>query len=154
MANDRTIEDAMHTSLPGSPMPLSSNFGSSDDSAPDLERKGSRISTWEDTSNEMAAQLAHMPLFLQSVSRVESCVQTLSQTVAAMTTQVTSIEQIVGSLAARVAALETGAVSASSVSGSPSGSWPLPGQIDGSTATGSRDPSSLDEHRNTRRRVP
>ena len=93
MANDRTIEDAMHTSLPGSPMPLSSNFGSSDGSAPDLERKGSRISTWEDTSNEMAAQLAHMPLFLQSVSRVESCVQTLSQTVAAITTQVTSLHR-------------------------------------------------------------
>ena len=28
MANDRTCEDAMHTSLPGSPTPLSSNFGS------------------------------------------------------------------------------------------------------------------------------
>ena len=39
----------------------------------------------------------------QSVSRFESCVQTLSQTV---TTKVTSIEHVVGGLAARVASLK------------------------------------------------
>ena len=58
---------------------------------------------------------------------------------AILTTKVTSIEHVVGGLAARVAALEAGAISASSVSGSPTGSCPLPGQLGGSTATGSRD---------------
>ena len=72
---------------------------------------------------------------------------------ATITAKVTSIEQVVGGLAARVAALEAGAVSASSVSGSPSASWPLPGQIDGSTATVSRDPDSSEEGRNIRRRL-
>ena len=71
MANARTLEDALHASLPGSPTPLSSNCGSPGGSAPGLERMGSRPSTWEDKINEMAAQLAQMPLFLQSVSRVE-----------------------------------------------------------------------------------
>ena len=113
MANDRTFEDAMHTSL----------SGSADGSVPDLGRPSTLPSTMEDKINEMAAQLAQIPLFLQSVSRVESCVQTLSQTVAA---EVTSMEQIVGRFAARVAALVTGAASASSVSGS-ARSWPLPG---------------------------
>ena len=62
MANDRTYEDAMHTSLPVSPTPLPSNFGS----PLDLERTGSRPSTWKDKINEIYFQL---PLFLQSVSR-------------------------------------------------------------------------------------
>ena len=35
----------------------------------------------------------------------------------------------------------------------PSGSWPLPGQSDGSTAMVSRDPGSSEEGRNTRRRL-
>ena len=71
MADTRAFEDAVHTSLPGSPTPLSSNFGSLDGLALDLERTGSRARTWEDKINDMAAQLAQMPLFLQSVSRVE-----------------------------------------------------------------------------------
>ena len=41
-ANDRTFEDAMHTSLLGSPTPLSSNLVSPDGSAPDLDRVGVR----------------------------------------------------------------------------------------------------------------
>ena len=85
MANDRTLEDAMYTSLPRSPMPLSSNFGSHNGSAPDLERSSSRSSTWQDKINEIYLQL---PLFLQNVSRIETCVQTLSQTMAAITTTV------------------------------------------------------------------
>ena len=53
MANARTFDDAMHTSLPGSPVPdLSSNFGSPDNSAPDLQRMGGRSSTLDDKVNE------------------------------------------------------------------------------------------------------
>ena len=43
------------------------------------------------------------------------------------------------SFSARMCKIKTGAVSTASVSGSPSGSWPLPGQVDGSTAAGSHD---------------
>ena len=43
----------MRTSLLGSPTPaLFSNLGSPDGSTPDLERTGSRSSTWEDTIND------------------------------------------------------------------------------------------------------
>ena len=42
MAEDRTCEDAMHTSLLGSPTSLSSNFGSPDGSVPDLDIVGVR----------------------------------------------------------------------------------------------------------------
>ena len=41
MATDRAREDAMHTSLPGSP-PLSSNVGSPDGSGHDLDGMGTR----------------------------------------------------------------------------------------------------------------
>ena len=85
---------------------------------------------------------------LRSSSQRSPC----SQSVATITTKIASMEIVVGGLAARVAALEAGAISASSVSGS-AGSWPLPGRTDGSTATGSRDPSASDENRNTRRRL-
>ena len=46
-ATDRTFEDAGQTTLPGSPTPLSSNFGSPKGSAPDLEKTGSRLGTME-----------------------------------------------------------------------------------------------------------
>ena len=50
--------------------------------------------------------------------------------------RLTEMEQ---SFSARMCKIKTGAVSTASVSGSPSGSWPLPGQVDGSTAAGSHD---------------
>ena len=154
MANARTFDEAMYTSLPGSPVAaLSSNFGSPDGSDPDLERMGGRSRTLDDKVNEKLSQLTPLPLITRSVSGLESCVQTVSQSMATITTKVTSIEQLAGGLAARVAALEAGALSASSVSGSPIGSWPLPGQLDGSTGTGSRDRGSLDENRKTRRKL-
>ena len=37
MVNDRTFEDAMHTTLEGTPMPVSSNVGSPCCVAPDFE---------------------------------------------------------------------------------------------------------------------
>ena len=98
MANARTFEDAVHTSLPGSPTPLSNNFGSPDGSAPDIERTGSRSSTRAENQRKSPYSLRKMPLFLQSVSRVENWVHTLSQSMATVTT----IEQVVGGLAARV----------------------------------------------------
>ena len=44
-----------------------------------LERTGSRSSTGEDKMNEMSLQLAQMPLLLQSGSRIENYIQTVSQ---------------------------------------------------------------------------
>ena len=93
------------------------------------------------------------PIFLQNASRIENCVQTITQTVAAQTTEITKIEQIVERLLARVTILETGAASGS---GGPDSarSWNVLGQSDGSTATGflgSHGPGSSDDNRNTRR---
>ena len=62
------------------------------------------------------------------------------------------MEHNFSALSARTCKIETNAVSASSVSGS-ARSWPLPGQVDGSTAVGSHDPGSSEEGRNTRRRL-
>ena len=80
------IDDASDRPMPPSPVQLSSsNFGSPDGSAPDLERTSFRPSTMEDKINEIYLQL---PLFLQNVSRIENCVQPLSQTVSALTTNI------------------------------------------------------------------
>ena len=68
MADDRTFEDAIHSSLLDSPAPLSSNVGSPYGSAPDLERTGSRSSTMDEKINEIYIQLL---LFLQNASRIE-----------------------------------------------------------------------------------
>ena len=76
-------------------------------------------------------------MLAQGFSRFESSFQSLSQSVATITTKIASVEQVVGGLAARVAAVEARAISASSVSGS-AGSWPQLGQVEGSTATGVR----------------
>ena len=66
----------------------------------------------------MFVQIAKLPLLMQSVSRFEHCVQTLSLTVASYDAKITNIEQMVSSLAARVTTLETNATSVSSGSGS------------------------------------
>ena len=84
MATDRAFEDAVHTTLLGSPAPFSSNVGSPYGSAPDLERTVSRSITMEENINEIYLQL---PLFLQNAARIGNCVQTLAQTVAAQTTK-------------------------------------------------------------------
>ena len=93
----------------------------------------------EEKINEIFVQIAKLPLPMQSVSRFENCVQTLTQTVASYDAKMTNIEQIVSSVAARVTALETNATSASSGSGS-ARSWNILGHSDGSTATGSLGP--------------
>ena len=71
----------------------SSNMGSPDGSLPDLEGTGFRASTMEKI-NEIYLQFT---LFIQNAARIENCVQTLAQTVAAQKTKITNIEQIVGS---------------------------------------------------------
>ena len=163
------------TDVPVSPLPAStSKMGSPNGSLPDVEGIGYRASTMEVKINIMFAQVAKMPPLIQSVSRVENCVQTLSQTVASYDAKITNIEQMVSSLAARVTTLETNATSVSSGSGS-ARSWknsdiamaPRPlglsgpmaqrhlmtvlEQVDGSTAAGSHGPGSSDDNGNTRR---
>ena len=90
----------------------------------------------EEKINEMFVQIAKLPLLMQSASRFENCVQTLSHTVASYDAKITKIEQIDSSLAARVTILERNATSVSSGSGS-ARSWNILGHSDGSTATGS-----------------
>ena len=100
------------TDVPVSPLPASSsNMGSPNGSLPDLEGPGFRASTMEEKINEIYLQL---PLFMHNAARIEKCVQTVAQTVAAQTTKTTNIEQIVGSLVARVTSLEQNAASGSS----------------------------------------
>ena len=98
--------------VPMSPaLASSSNMGSPNGSVPDLEGTGFRASTMEEKINEIYLQL---PLFIQNAARIENCVQTLAQTVAAQTTKITNIEQIVGSPVARGTSLETNTASGSS----------------------------------------
>ena len=67
------------TNVPVSPLPASSsNMVSPNGSLPDFEGTGYRASTMEEKINEMFVQVAKLPLLLQSVSRFEHCVQTLS----------------------------------------------------------------------------
>ena len=103
------------TDVPVSPLPASSsNMGSPNGSLPDLEGTGYRASTMEEKINEMFVQVAKLPLLIQSVSRLENCVQTVSHTVPSYDAKITNIEQKVSSLAARVTTLETNATSVSS----------------------------------------
>ena len=137
--------------MPVSPVPASSsNMGSPNGSLPDLEGTGYRASTMEEKINKMFVQIAKLPLLMQSISRFENCVQTLSQTVASYNAHIANIEQIISSLAARVTTLETKATSVSSFCGS-ARSRNILGHGDGSTATGSLGPGSSDDNRNTRR---
>ena len=144
------------TDVPVSPLPASSsNVASPNGSLPDLEGTGYRACTMEEKINEMFIQIAKLPLFMQSISRFESCVQTLHQTMASYDAKITNSEQIVSSLPALVTMLETNATSVSSGSGSAS-SWNLLGHSDGSTATGSLGPhgqGSFVDNRNRRRRL-
>ena len=130
----------------------SSNLGFPEGSLLDLKGTRFRASAMEEKINEMFVQL---PLFTQNAARIENCVQTLSQTVAAQTTKITNIEPIVESLLARVTSLETNAASGSRSPDS-ARAWNVLGQSNGSTATGSlgsHGPRSSDDKRNTRRRL-
>ena len=66
MAYDRTFEDAIHTSLSGSPAQLSSNVGSPYGSAPDLERTVSRSTTMEEKSTKSLTATAFLAKHVQN----------------------------------------------------------------------------------------
>ena len=97
------------TNVPVSPAQASCpNMVSPDGSVPDLEGTGLSATTMEEKINEIYSQL---PLFRQNPTRIENCVQTLAQTVAAQTARITNIEQIIASILARITSLETNAAS-------------------------------------------
>ena len=156
MAKARPFDDAEHANVRNSPLQdLSSNFGSPDGSVPDLERVGVRsTSSMEERFEAILARNFRSSKYISvrwhRFPRPHGDSPDSKQYLVAHT--ISGNCQAVGSLAARVSALEAGAASASSVSGS-AGSWPLPGQVDGSTAAGSHDPGSSKEDRNTRRRL-
>ena len=129
MATDRTCEDAMHTSLPGSP-PLSSNVGSPNGSGHDLDGMGHR---------SIDAQFKELRDILLPLARgfadFDNHVKTLSEAVGMVTSRIASVEQTVNALSAKMAMfaemelnfihltarmcqVETHAASASNVSGS------------------------------------
>ena len=60
-------------------------MGSPSGSLPELDGSGYRATTMEDKINEIYLQL---PLFLRNTSRIENCVQMLSQTAASQTTKI------------------------------------------------------------------
>ena len=163
MATDRACEDAMHTSLPGSP-PLSSNVGSPNGSGHDLDLMGHR---------SIDAQFKELRDILLPLARgfadFDNHVKTLSEAVGMVTSRIASVEQTVNALSAKIAMfaemdrnfnhltarmckVETYAASTSNVSRS-ARSWPSVEQDNGSTAAGSHGPGSSDDNRNTRRRL-
>ena len=75
MATDCAFEDAMHTSLPGSP-PLSSNVGSPNGSGHDLDGMASR-STDEQLTEIRELLLPLIPL-ARSVAKYENHIQTIT----------------------------------------------------------------------------
>ena len=75
------------TDVPVSPLSASSSImDSPDGSLLGLEGTGYRASTMEAKNNEMFVHVAKLPLLIQSVSRFENCVQTLSSSFAASVT--------------------------------------------------------------------
>ena len=134
MATDRAREDAMYTSLPGSP-PLSSNVGSPHASGHDLDGMGTRSGNTLDEKLDallskfvhFETQIAQIPALTTWMSRVDSHI---SKTLGDFATRLTEMEQNFSAPTA-----------------------PTLEQVDGSTAAGSHGPGSSDDHRNTRRRL-
>ena len=87
MATDRAREDAMHTSLPGSP-PLSSNVRSPNGSGHDLDGMGHR---------SIDAQFKELRDILLPLARgfadFDNYVKTLSEAVGMVTSRIASVEQ-------------------------------------------------------------
>ena len=85
MTHPLTFDGAMHTTLPGSPVPAySSNVGSLDSSGPDFD---GRSSTLEDKLNEILSRLAQLLALAQSVSTFDSHVQTLTNALGVLSTR-------------------------------------------------------------------
>ena len=155
MATGRASEDAMRTSLTGSP-PLSWNVGSPHGSGSDLDGMGTRSgNTMDEKLGALLAkfvhfetQIAQIPALTTWMSRMESHI---TKTLGDFATRLTEMEQNFSTLTARLCKVETYATSASIVTGS-ARSWPSLEQVDGSTAAGSHGPGSSNDNRNTRRR--
>ena len=173
MATDRTCEDAMHTSLPGSP-PLSSNVGSPNCFGHDLDGMGHRSigAQFKELRNillPLARRFAdfdnHVKTLSEAVGMVTSRIVSVEQTVNALSAKmasfatleqnVSTLTENVNSLTARICKIETNATTVSSGSDS-ARSWNILGHSNGSTAAesiGSIGPESIDDSRNTRRRL-
>ena len=166
MATDRACEDAMHTSLPGSP-PLSSNVGSRNRSGHDLDGVGHRsidaqFKELRDVLLPLARGFAefdnHVKTLSEAVGMVTSRIASVEQTVNALSAKMASFaasEQNGSTLTARLCKIEGDMVSALSFSGS-ARSWNILGHSDGSTAAGSlgsHGPGSSVDNRNTQRRL-
>ena len=155
MATGRASDDALHTSLHGSP-PLTSNVGSPHGSGHYLDGMGTRSGGTLDENSmpfskfeHFEAQISQIPALTTWMSRV---VSHISKTVGDFASRLTEMEQYFSAITARVCKFETYAASASIVSGS-ARSWPTLEHVDGSTAAGSHGPGSPDDNRNTRRRL-
>ena len=156
MATDRACEDALHTSLPGSP-PFSSNVGSPHGSGHDLDGMGthSRSTTDEKLDAFLSkfvhfeAQIAQIPALTTWMSRMDSHI---TKTLGDFASRLTEMEQNFSAITARMCKFETRAASASNVSGS-ARSWPTLEHVDGSTAARFHGPGSSDDNKNTRRRL-
>ena len=108
MTHPQTHDDAADKSLPAPPLPAgSSKCGSSDGSASEIEGMGHN--GWPKSI------LTSAPW---------------SNALGVINNRFSELEQTVDLLASRVLAIETGAGSASRISGSPAGSWPLALQSD------------------------
>ena len=163
MASDGASEDALHTSLPGSP-PLSSNVDPPNRSGHDLDGMCQRsidaqFKELRDILPPLARGFAdfdkHVKTPSEAVGMVTSRIASVEQTVNALSAKMAmfaEMEQNFTNLTARVCKVETYVASASNVSGS-ARSWPSVEHIDGSTAAGSHGPGSSDDNRNTRRRL-
>ena len=149
------FDDAVQTSVPGSPLQaLSSIFGFLTVLlliSKEWALAGSTADEKLDAIlSHFEAQLAQIPDLSNWMSRMESHV---TNALGGFAAGLTEMEHVFSALTASMCKVETGVTSASRVSRSHSGSFPVPGQNDGSTATGSRDPGSSEEGRNTRRRL-
>ena len=153
------VDDASDRPVPESPVQFTtSSFGFPNGSGSDLDGMGTRLGITEDEKLDAIlskfvhceAQLAQILTLSNWMSRVESHV---TNTLGGFAARLTEMEQNFSAFTARMCKIETGVTSASSVSGYPSGSGPLPGQIDSSTATASRDRGPSEEGRKTRRRL-
>ena len=100
MATDRACEDAMHTSLPGSPQ-LSSNVGSPKGSGHDLDGKASRST--DERLREIRESLLPLVPLARSVANFENHIQTTTNSVVLLTSTITNIEQIVNTFSTKTA---------------------------------------------------
>ena len=135
----------------------SSNFGSPNGSGSDLDGMGTRSGNTTDEKLDallskfvhFETQIAQIPTLTNWMSRMDS---RITKTLGDFAARLSEMEQNFSTFTARMCKFETYAASASNVSGS-ARSWPLVGQVDGSTAAGSHGPGSSDDNRNTRRRL-